>query len=421
MHAALSAELFSAFFETSDQPSLLLQGEQVVAANAAALRVLRCDASTIQAEALTRWFGPTASLQGLFGEVKRGSSRATMEMHRCDGTTFLGWVRCTRFVADSGEACTSVQFDDVTEHLQLQRQLRESDERYRRLLDAMAEGMVVQDMSGTIISCNAAACQLLGLTEAEVLGRTSKDPRWRTVTELGDDLAGEDHPSMRALRTGVAVRDAVLGLHLPNGALSWLSVNAVPVFNDDGVLVNVVCTFSDITLRKSVEANLVMQAQTDSLTGLSNRRALEARVAELKRQPSERPFSLVQLDIDHFKLVNDTHGHTKGDEVLKAVAEAMRTCLRAEDLPARTGGEEFCVLLPGADTLAASRVAERIRQAVEATEIELVEGTAVRVTVSVGVACCVTADFELREQQDRADQALYRAKQAGRNQVMVAA
>lgn len=156
-------------------------------------------------------------------------------------------------------------------------------------------------------------------------------------------------------------------------------------------------------------------AQTDPLTGLGNRRSLEFSLSLLEAEG--RAFAAIVLDIDHFKQVNDKHGHEVGDQVLRRLAELMRRCCREGDLLCRTGGEEFLMLLPGASLDVATVVAERLRVTVQDTPVPPVGA----VTVSLGVARWDgEAGSEPVEALSKADRALYLAKQSGRNRMCVA-
>ena len=159
------------------------------------------------------------------------------------------------------------------------------------------------------------------------------------------------------------------------------------------------------------------QANTDPLTLLPNRRFVDSVFLErIHNDPSAYfPISVLGIDIDHFKRVNDTHGHDAGDQVLKHIAQVMSQTVRNSDVVARVGGEEFLVLLPGSPLTAAERVGEKIRQAVESEAIA-VKGSALSVTVSCGVATALT-DLEINAALKRADTLLYQAKEQGRNRV----
>ena len=170
------------------------------------------------------------------------------------------------------------------------------------------------------------------------------------------------------------------------------------------------------------ERLLRTMAMTDELTRLPNRRHLLAvaheRMADARR--SQRPISILALDVDHFKRINDTFGHDVGDTVLRRVAQTCRAALRHDDSIGRTGGEEFVVVLPHADAERAMEIAERLRAAVEGLDWADVD-PALRVTVSVGVAERAQGDDDFAALSRRADDSLYRAKHLGRNRVDLAA
>jgi diguanylate cyclase (GGDEF)-like protein len=171
-----------------------------------------------------------------------------------------------------------------------------------------------------------------------------------------------------------------------------------------------------------LQARLLTLATHDALTGLWNRYAiLDALTREMNRAARERsPLSVAMADLDHFKLVNDGHGHPAGDVVLQEVARRMRGTLRNYDLIGRYGGEEFLVLLPSCDAETARRVADHVRTAVGAEPIAL-EGTRVRVTVSLGVASFAgDRQIDPRLLVEAADEVLYQAKSRGRDQIVVA-
>ena len=131
------------------------------------------------------------------------------------------------------------------------------EDRYRSVVNVMTEGMVLQTAEGTIVECNEQATRILGQTRNQILGRTSRDPHWRAVREDGNPFPGEEHPAMIALKTGQPCRQVVMGLHLPQGVLRWININAEPLFwNRKNKPDAVVVTFSDITERKRIEAAL---------------------------------------------------------------------------------------------------------------------------------------------------------------------
>ncbi|WP_148714361.1 sensor domain-containing diguanylate cyclase [Chitinolyticbacter meiyuanensis] len=168
-------------------------------------------------------------------------------------------------------------------------------------------------------------------------------------------------------------------------------------------------------------ARLAEMATTDELTGLNNRREWQRRGAEtmmLARRNGE-PISLLMLDLDHFKSVNDNHGHLVGDLVLRAVSQACLATLRTTDNLGRWGGEEFVVMLPDTPLIEAARVAEKLRSNVAAAQVPDGDNDPITVTISIGVTTLRPADSDLDDLIKRADDALYAAKRAGRNRVVI--
>jgi diguanylate cyclase (GGDEF)-like protein len=164
-------------------------------------------------------------------------------------------------------------------------------------------------------------------------------------------------------------------------------------------------------------AEIERLAVTDGLTGLFNHRHFQERLAqEFNRlERFSDPISLLIIDIDHFKKVNDTYGHPVGDSVLKGIAEKIKKTIRNIDVPARYGGEEFAVILPGTDENGAMNMAERLRKAMGSTKFASEKG-AFSVTVSTGVSTFTKEIKNKEELVETADKALYHAKRNGRNQ-----
>jgi diguanylate cyclase (GGDEF)-like protein len=182
--------------------------------------------------------------------------------------------------------------------------------------------------------------------------------------------------------------------------------------------VTVSTSFSFLVMqRRRSEARVQHIAMYDGLTELYNRRAFleiaEREVARARRMAA--PTAALMLDLDYFKRINDAHGHAAGDHVLAEFADRLRAAVRGADVPGRYGGEEFCVLLPGATMQEASAVAERIRAAVAAPPLG---GLSQPVTVSVGASASTFSDCSVDELLAQADASLYRAKRSGRNRVV---
>jgi diguanylate cyclase (GGDEF)-like protein len=210
-------------------------------------------------------------------------------------------------------------------------------------------------------------------------------------------------------------------LPFPFGALpaeaAWVGLFNLIAFFHALVLTVLMVAIS----KERLELDQRQKAQTDPLTGALNRRAFMTRGTRLlhRHRHDKKPLCLMFLDLDHFKSLNDRFGHAGGDDVLTRFVAIVHDNIRPTDFLFRYGGEEFCCLLPGTATEQAHRVAERIRHRFEMTSVD-VEGTAVKCTVSLGIASTETFGYDLDALIRRADMAVYAAKRQGRNRVVVA-
>ena len=226
----------------------------------------------------------------------------------------------------------------------------------------------------------------------------------------------------RTVETGVGER-AEFRFTLKDGTIRHMQSDGRAISGADGKVSKVVVVSRDITELKHLEAALRALAATDILTGLPNRRhfveQMEQELARLHRDQG-RHTSVLMLDADHFKRINDTFGHAAGDDVLRHLAALMKNKLRKVDTVGRVGGEEFALILPGAALPAAEAFAERLRINVAAKPVAQADRV-IPVTVSIGVAEMDAGDASANDAMMRADRALYRAKESGRNMVAVEA
>ncbi len=189
------------------------------------------------------------------------------------------------------------------------------------------------------------------------------------------------------------------------------------------VAITPIIVASVMAARQELYDRLQHIADHDHLTGALNRRAFDelSQDAACRLAEQQRPTAMLMLDIDHFKRLNDSHGHAAGDAVLITLARVVRENLRTSDLFARFGGEEFAIMLPDCDKANALAIAERIRTAFATTETPSPEGATIQATVSIGVSATPDSELPLAYQLAMADKALYQAKANGRNQVVMAA
>jgi diguanylate cyclase (GGDEF)-like protein/PAS domain S-box-containing protein len=295
--------------------------------------------------------------------------------------------------------------------------LRDSEKRLRSITRDLAEGLLVTDLEGRVSMTNPEAERLLGWSEKELCGR---------------DLHGLIHfrkdgtpvpPELCAARRALSdenvhrVDDEYFARR--DGGLIPVAYTAAPLQSGD-TLIGAIVSFQDISERRRMQAELERLATRDPLTGVYNRRELERRLAqEVARADRYRvPLSVLMLDLDRFKELNDSYGHQVGDATLKTVASRIAAIVRTTDQLARYGGEEFLVIMPHTDVAAALELAERIRRRVADEPVEAPDGASPRVTLSIGVAALSGTERTPEELLRSADAALYEAKKAGRNRVV---
>lgn len=268
------------------------------------------------------------------------------------------------------------------------------------------------DHQGRVLRMNQTELGWLGLRREQAVGRPFTD----FLTEDSQAIFRERFPQF--VRDG-SIKDLELELVRGSGTPMPVLVSATAIKDAQGHMLSTRSTVFDNTDQKMMEAQLERLARTDMLTSLSNRRdfyehAVRA-IAHSRRHGA--PLSLVLMDIDHFKKINDTYGHARGDQVLRKLSHSLGDALRETDVPARLGGEEFAVLMPTTALAQALAVAERLRDALAHTPVAIGDEEQIHFTVSIGVTEWQPADADIDATLHRADEALYRAKHNGRNRV----
>ena len=271
-----------------------------------------------------------------------------------------------------------------------------------------------KDRAGVYRGCNQAFAAMLGLPIEQIVGRSVAD---LSPPDLAQVYMEADEAMMQA---GVTQRYESQVLMAEGGRRDVIFSKSV-LRDAAGQVNGLVGTITDITEHKLLQARLADMAMHDELTGLLNRRAL---LAEVERRHADRrggrqALCVLMCDLDHFKRINDTHGHAVGDEVLRQVAQVLRQGLREGDRVGRLGGEEFMIVLDDADTAQAMQAAGRLRQSVAEARWRG-DAQALSLTISVGVAQSKGPHEPWAEALRRADEALYKAKRQGRNRVELA-
>jgi diguanylate cyclase (GGDEF)-like protein/PAS domain S-box-containing protein len=322
-------------------------------------------------------------------------------------------------VVKLGEARLMAVLGDVTEQVRRERELRRTDAWLNAILSSISDYALVRlDAQGCIESWNESIGRVTGYNAAQTVGQSYAlfYPAGATTPEhLADRLS-------EAERDGWSLDDGLR--RRADGSTFRVSAMISPLRD---VVDGDTSAYSLVMRRLADAENGDQQAPVerqrnaalrDYLTGLGNRRAFfEAAEVELERRRRlPRPIAMIMIDADHFKRINDDHGHAGGDAVLRHLAAAMNLTFREIDVVARVGGEEFAVLLPSTDLAGAAAVAERLRLLVAQASV-MVDAAAVDYTISAGVAAMDERITDLEMLMKRADQALFEAKRRGRNRV----
>ncbi len=290
---------------------------------------------------------------------------------------------------------------------------------YQEVLNNLYEGVYFLDTDRTISFWNQGAERITGYVAPEVMGRSCSDNILCHVDQAGASLCNCQCPAAETLQDGQSREANVFLLH-KDGHRVPVSIRVAPILDTEERIIGAVEVFADNSSRENLRQRIdLLEKLTalDPLTQMPNRRRLEdeirARLAETQRYGLT--FGVLFADLDHFKFVNDRHGHTTGDLVLKMVGQTMLNALRPFDIAGRWGGEEFLAVVVNVDIETLSTVAERLRSLVAQSRLPQ-DGDNITVTVSVGATLVLPGD-DSRSLMERADQAMYQSKAQGRNQV----
>lgn len=306
-------------------------------------------------------------------------------------------------------------------------------ERVRSALDTIPAGLVILDAREQILLANKSFAAAVGRAPAELQGLSLNRLRWHH--EDGSRFEGE-YPWQKTLRDGASSKGTILVLDNEEHAAVCYAVNCTPITAENGAHRGALVSFENVTELQSKSAELSRaldvlrssrdevrrqndelrrMATRDPLTDCLNRRSFYEAFDTLWKSSQRygHALSCVMVDIDHFKSINDKHGHSAGDVVLQKVAHTLQATVRSTDLVCRYGGEEFCILLPHVDLNAATCAGERFREAILKLNIP-----GIPVTASLGVSSVELGPVDAQALVDQADKSLYVAKRTGRDQVV---
>jgi len=388
----------------------MLMGDVVRYANAAALRLLRAQqAGDVVGKSVEAFIHPLDLHRALarLRHAESGGINPVTEIraYACDGTPLMLAMSSAIVVVDDQRAVLAT-FLDMTERAAMEQRLRQTDEDFQRMMNTMQDVFYRTDAQGITRYVCPAVKNVLGYTAEEIIGLPAAafypDPSER------DALVAE-------IKRHGCVRDFPGRMRRKDGVIIDISISTQALRDERGNYAGVEGIWRDITERKVLERRLEHLATCDSLTDIHNRRSILNLLDQLLQRRT--PLSVLLLDLDFFKQVNDRFGHAGGDCVLQRFAHIICQEKRSRDFFGRLGGEEFLLILDGADVDEALQIAERLRTSVSAQPIALRNEQAVALTVSIGLTQANPDDSSASDVLLRADHALYRAKQQGRNRV----
>ncbi len=391
--------------------------DQVLYVNSRLAKLVGCSVAEMVGKSANHFFH---TIEGWF-DFQGGADKAQPfygwkegQLRRKDGRKFWAEVNATLLCNEIGEATGAlITVKDITERKWL--------EEYLRLLESVVvnaneivmisqiEESIDDPLGLRIIYVNDAFSRATGFSSGEAIGKSA-------LVLLGEKTSTAEVDRIRAaLKVHEPVRAEII-LYRKNGNHFWVDVNMVPIRNEQGQVTHFVSVMREVTERKTAEEQLRRNAFHDSLTGLPNRLLFMERLSQTVERTNEdnsRRFALLFLDLDRFKVINDSLGHMIGDQLLIAIARRLEACLNQHDMVARLGGDEFTILLENIQQDSdATKVAERVQQALS-TPFDL-SGHEVFTSASIGITLSSTAFDRPEDLLRGADIAMYRAKAQGK-------
>jgi diguanylate cyclase (GGDEF)-like protein/PAS domain S-box-containing protein len=408
-------ERYRSLIELAPDGVLVSSGGVIEYANQAAARILKAGASRrlvgLKAESLVHPEHLERHRERM-QYLQTGPGANAFEERRLvclDGSEVVVEAASVSYL-ERGRLVTQSVLRDVSEQRKARLALAERERRFRDVVEASGEYVWETDAGWRYTYLSERAESVLGYLRHEVLGRTPRD-----FMPLGEGQAAMEALAQHAAK-GEAFRDFVHRSLTKSGRVIWQSVSGVPVRDAAGKLAGYRGTGADITARKQAEERIQYLATRDALTGLPNRALLgdRANQAILSAARGRQRLAVLFLDLDRFKLVNDSLGHHAGDALLRAVAERLGGTLRRDDTLARTGGDEFVLLWTGLKSSQDAALAAQRVLGVLARPFT-VEGHTLGITASVGISVYPEDGRDFAELQKNADAALHHAKETGRN------
>lgn len=394
---------------------VIVHREKLVYANPAACRLFQADhPEDILGHSINEFIHPLDQ-QRVLARVRRAEETpftnppTEYRIYTCKHNLVVIGMTSTTYVY-RGEISLLAAFMDMTERTAMETRLRESDEQFQRMMNTMQDVFYRTDARGITRYVCPAVKQVLGYSAEEIVGRPAAD--------FYPDPSDREALKEAILREGF-VRDFPGQMCRKDGQIIDISISSTVILDEEGKFAGVEGIWRDITERRNLERELERRASTDELTGIANRRTILEQLSHVlqRHRRYHQPLTVFILDLDHFKVVNDRYGHMAGDQLLKQVVSTIQIQLRNVDLFGRLGGEEFILILDDTLPEQAEEIGKRILDCVQGQAFEISGMEPIRMTVSIGASSAQPEDLTLTSLLERADKALYRAKESGRNRM----
>ncbi|HTF99972.1 MAG TPA: diguanylate cyclase [Nitrospirota bacterium] len=349
---------------------------------------------------------------------KNGRWRGELLAKRKNGSTYFQETSMT-LLEDGSMVFIS---HDITWRKRSEERARRSERFLNDIFESIRDPFCIFDRELRIIRANAAYSEMKGVNVADLVGRKCYE-----ALEKRDELCDQCVVD-KALQTGDPC-STERAITLRDGTKIWVEIYTFPILDDAGRVTHIIEYTRDATSRKrsEEERSLLIEklehlSRTDGLTGLMNRRALtDSLVYEFDRAKRfKTALTLVLCDVDYFKEINDRFGHAAGDSALMALSDIFLRLLRKTDIAGRYGGDEFMIILTGTSLKGAESLAEKLLAIVRTTEVSVRQDETIHLSLSIGVAAVQPNDPDIDAMIKRVDEAMYAAKQAGRNRVCCA-
>ncbi|MEV6772994.1 diguanylate cyclase [Nocardia sp. NPDC051030] len=412
------AQRYRSLVEFSPDGVVVHERGTIVYANPAMVRLLGGEtADDIVGQPVARFVEPR-DVPAMLERIRRltiagtASEPAELSLVRTDGSN----VECETvsvLTAWHDRLAYQVVVHDLTQQRRAEAAQRRAEQFFTTVVSQLEEGVVVIDKEGRIESANPAARRIFGYDADDLIGTRIDDLPLALLDANAQPMPTAWYPVIRTLSTGETVTRFVFGVDRPDGQRRWLSASS-RLLNPEDPNSSAVSSFNDITEFRASRRQLEYQATHDPLTGLANRALVLSRLAGALGTTETLPVSTVLfIDLDGFKQINDTLGHAIGDTVLQIVAQRLQRGLRSDDIVGRIGGDEFLVLLSGR-TLGEDldALVTRLRQTM--AEPIIARGHRIQVNASIGITPLHIGDSRSPEAVlHDADLAMYRAKPSG--------